>query len=187
MEIRIAQESDLELFFQYLDFHLQDNGVNEKPIFQPLSREESKVSDAVKNKFLTGVNKAVGEESWRTLMLAFSTQEIGGQQIIEQEIVGHIDIRPHPNKCSGHRALLGMGVGVGHRRAGIGEQLLNFMLEWMKANTQIEYLDLQVMSDNLPALGLYRKLGFVPCGEICDMYRIDGKSVSETLMSLQIG
>ncbi len=79
-----------------------------------------------------------------------------------------------------------MGVDVLHRRAGIGERLLNFLLDWMQANTQFEYLDLQVMSDNLPAISLYRKLGFITYGEIGDMYRIDGKSVSETLMSRRV-
>ncbi len=186
LEIRIASETDLELFFQYLDVQLQHNGANGTPIFQPLAREESRVSDALKNKFLSGVNKTVSEEGWRILMLALSGEQFPGQDIPGQKIVGHIDIRPHPNKYASHRALLGMGVDVLHRRAGIGERLLNFLLDWMQANTQFEYLDLQVMSDNLPAISLYRKLGFITYGEIGDMYRIDGKSVSETLMSRRV-
>ena len=48
MEIRLAEKSNLELFFQYLDIHLHDNGSNETPVFQPLSRKDSIVSDEVK-------------------------------------------------------------------------------------------------------------------------------------------
>ncbi|HTF95676.1 MAG TPA: GNAT family N-acetyltransferase [Cellvibrio sp.] len=176
MEIRLAEKSNLELFFQYLDIHLHDNGSNETPVFQPLSRKDSIVSDEVKNKFLTGVNKTVGEDGWRTLMLAF----------IDQTIIGHIDIRSHPNKSSSHRALLGMGVDAMHRGKGVGEQLLKFLLEWMRVNTVFEYLDLQVMSGNVAAISLYKKMGFTTCGEIRDLYRIDGKSVSETLMLLRL-
>ncbi len=176
MEIRIAQESDLELFFQYLDIQLQNNGTNGMPVFQPLAREDSKISEAIKNKFSTGVSKTVGEEGWRTLMLAF----------IDQKIVGHIDIRPYPDKYSQHRALLGMGVDAGHRRNGIGEQLIKSMLEWIQVNTTIEHLDLGVMSENLPAVRLYEKLGFSHLGEIGDRFRFDGKSISETLMSLPV-
>lgn len=96
------------------------------------------------------------------------------------------DIRPYPNRYSNHRALLGMGVGARHRGKGIGEQLLKSMLEWMRNNTAIEYLDLWVMSDNIPAIRLYEKLGFIVCGDIRDMYRFDGKSISESMMSLRV-
>lgn len=176
MEIRVANESDLGLFFQYLDRQLQNNGANGAPVFQPLSREDSKLSDVVKGKFSTGLGKVIGEEGWRMLMLAF----------IDQQIVGHIDIRPYPDKNSQHRVLLGMGVDIAHRRKGIAGQLIKNILDWMQANTAIEYLDLGVMSENLPAIRLYEKLGFSRVGEISDRFRFDGKCVAETLMSLQL-
>lgn len=176
MEIRLAHEKDLELFFQYLDVQLQGNGADGAVVFQPVSREDSRINDVIKAKFSNAVNKAVGEEDWRILMLAF----------IDEKIVGHIDIRPYPNKYSNHRALLGMGVDVLHRTQGIGQHLLKSMLKWLQVNTQIEHLDLWVMSDNLPAIRLYEKLGFTPCGEIRDMYRFDGKSISESMMTLSV-
>ncbi len=176
MEIRLANERDLEFFFQYLDVQLQDNGADGAVVFQPVSREDSRINDIIKAKFSNAVNKVIGEEGWRILMLAF----------MSENIVGHIDIRPYPNKYSNHRALLGMGVDTSHRGQGIGEQLLKSMLEWMQATTKIEHLDLWVMSDNLPAIRLYEKLGFTFCGEIKDMYRFDGKSISESMMSLSI-
>ena len=181
MDIRLAQQTDLELFFHYLDTQLQDNGADGALVFQPVPREESKISETIKNKFSTGMAKTIGDDGWRLLMLA-----VIDKGNIESEIAGHIDIRPYPNKYSQHRVLLGMGVAALHRRKGIGKLLLKTMLEWMHKNTAIEHLDLWVMSDNTPAIRLYEKLGFIVYGDISDMYRFDGKSISESFMSLQI-
>ena len=181
MEIRLAQQTDLESFFHYLDIQLQGNGADGALVFQPVPGEESKISETIKSKFSTGMAKAIGDDGWRFLMLALIDNEIA-----EPEMVGHIDIRPYPNKYSNHRALLGMGVAAQHRGKGIGEQLLRSILDWMRDNTAIEYLDLWVMSDNIPAIALYEKLGFIACGDISDMYRFDGKSISETMMSLRV-
>ncbi len=182
MEIRLAQQTDLEPFFQYLDIHLQGNGAGNDVVFQPVPREESRVTETIRNKFSVGVTKTIGEDGWRVLILATLDYE----DLIAREIIGHIDIRPYPNKYSHHRALLGMGVASQHRRKGIGERLLKSMLEWMRNNTVIEYLDLWVMSDNIPAIKLYKKLGFVTCANINDMYRFDEKSISESMMSLKV-
>lgn len=190
MEIRLAQQTDLESFFQYLDIQLQGNGADGGVVFQPVAREESRVNETIRNKFSTGVTKTIGEDGWRILMLAILDKETGNknndEEYMDGEIIGHIDIRPYPNKYSNHRALLGMGVGSQYRRKGIGEQLIKSMLEWMHKNTVIEYLDLWVMSDNTPAITLYQKLGFIVCGDIKDMYRFDGKSIPESMMSLRV-
>lgn len=190
MDIRLAQQTDLELFFQYLDIQLQGNGAGDGVVFQPVAREESRVNETIRHKFSTGMTKTIGEDGWRILMLAILGKETGNknndEENVSAEIVGHIDIRPYPNKYSNHRALLGMGVGSQYRRRGIGERLLKSMLEWMRKNTAIEYLDLWVMSDNIPAIALYQKSGFIVCGDIKDMYRFDGKSIPESMMSLRV-
>ena len=55
---------------------------------------------------------------------------------------------------------------------------------WPSINRAIDLLDLNVLSDNLPAKNLYLKSGFKIIGEMTDCYRIEGKDVSETLMTL---
>ena len=49
----------------------------------------------------------------------------------------------------------------------------------------IDWLDLNVLSNNLPAKNLYLKAGFTVVGEMEDYYRIDGQSVSELSLTLQ--
>jgi len=97
-----------------------------------------------------------------------------------------IDIRSHPENHTSHRALLGMGVDRSFRQKGRGERLIKELIHWMIQNTAIEYLDLRVLSNNIAAKNLYGRIGFESQGEIKNMFIIEGKSFSFTLMSKRI-
>jgi RimJ/RimL family protein N-acetyltransferase len=99
------------------------------------------------------------------------------------EIAGHADLRARPERYTEHRALLGMGVHRDHRRQGLGLRLIHAAIGWARTCTQLEHIDLEVLSANAPAIALYEKAGFRRIGEYEDMFRIDGKSLSYTLMS----
>ncbi|ABV87528.1 GNAT family N-acetyltransferase [Shewanella pealeana] len=174
MEIRQATQNDLTSFFSYLNDHLSDNGDGETQLFQPMSKVESSVNAAMKSRFTAGINTEIFHQGWRRLWLAFDDNK---------KIVGHIDIRGHAENHTKHRVLLGMGVDRSVRRFGIGKQLINQMLEWVADEPLIEFIDLWVLSNNLAAQKLYISTGFQKCGEIKDMFKIDGKSLSYTVMS----
>jgi RimJ/RimL family protein N-acetyltransferase len=176
LEIRLARPADLPLFFGYLNSQLLENGLDGTPVFQPMSREESQLNNAMKARFKEGIVKTQGEPGWRTMLLALK----------DDRIVGHIDIRPHPENHTSHRALLGMGVDQAYRGQGLGRQLLEALFQWAAANTELEHIDLWLLTDNQPAYRLYQHNGFVKCGEIPDMFRIDGRSLSYTMMSRPI-
>jgi ribosomal protein S18 acetylase RimI-like enzyme len=53
-------------------------------------------------------------------------------------------------------------------------------------NTALEWIDLQVLSENKPALQLYARMGFELVGEIADMFRIDGRSFAYTTMTRKV-
>jgi ribosomal protein S18 acetylase RimI-like enzyme len=85
-----------------------------------------------------------------------------------------------------HRCLLGMGVHRKHRRLGLGAALLAHAIEWALANTGLEWLDLQVLSTNEPAMRLYHRAGFTKVGEVAEMFKFDGRSFSETRMTKRL-
>lgn len=167
---------ELEAFFGYLSDHLSDNGIGQTAKFQPSSIEESNLSDSTKLRFMEGLKAELGSSGWRRLWLAFEGDEI----------VGHIDIRAHSLNHTSHRALLGMGVDRNKRNIGVGRQLMQQMFDWTRKNTNIDYVDLCVLSSNINAQRLYEKQGFTKCGEIEDMFRIDGESYSHTMMSRRV-
>ena len=57
-----------------------------------------------------------------------------------------------------------MSVRESWQKMGVGTALLQCLLEWAEANALIEKVGLAVFSDNLPAINLYRKFGFIEEG-----------------------
>ncbi|MGR3087186.1 N-acetyltransferase, partial [Vibrio vulnificus] len=98
-------------------------------------------------------------------------------------IKGHIDLRHHSDESRSHRVLLGMGVDVSCRKQGLGQRLIDAVINFCQEKAEIDWLDLCVLSENFPAKNLYLKAGFNVVGEFKDQYRIDGLSVSETAMT----
>ena len=79
-----------------------------------------------------------------------------------------------------------MGVHRNYRKLGLGQLLIEYLINWIKTNSSIEYLDLCVLSNNKPAIRLYKRLGFQTIGETKDMFRIDGVTYNYTMMTKQV-
>lgn len=170
--------SGFDEFILYLNDHLRDNGSVEAGYFQPLPRAGSAYPPERASVFLDGMAKNVASPGWRRAWVARSR---------DGRIAGHIDLRAHPEDFAQHRCLLGMGVDRRHRRAGMGAALLSHARQQARDGGMLEWIDLQVISANVAALGLYRRAGFITVGERPDMFRIDGESFGYTTMSMRLG
>ena len=84
-----------------------------------------------------------------------------------------------------HRCLLGMGVHRDHRRQRLGQQLLAHAEQWALM-AGVQWIDLQVLSVNTPAMQLYDSSGYRKTGEIPNMFLIDGQHFSYTLMTKRL-
>jgi len=163
----------MQAFFSYLSRQLAENGSDGSAVFLPMTRAESRLSEAMQSRFSDGIAVEIGEQGWRKMLLAFD----------DDKVVGHIDIRAHAEAHTAHRALLGMGVDVTARGKGLGHTLIESIFNWTATHTDIEYIDLWVLTNNQSAYRLYQRTGFVKCGEISDMFRIDGKPQAYCMMS----
>lgn len=174
MNIRPAGAADLPPFFVYLDDHLRDNGRDGAPLFQPLSRAQSQLPPGLKVAFIEGLAIPVGEPGWRRLWLA-----VDGRG----SIAGHIDLRARPEPLARHRAMLGMGVHRAWRRRGLGARLVDTAIDWARGQDGLRWIDLEVLSDNQPAVALYLRSGFATMARIEDMLEIDGVSQDLSYMT----
>jgi len=165
--IRPLASSDYPEFFAYLNAQLALNGKHGYALFQPVSREVADFPSEKESSFVSGLSKTIGQPGWRR---AWVICDEGGN------IMGHVDMRAHADSSVTHRALLGMGVGAEYRNHGYARQLLEFGCQWVRENSDIEWVDIEVLSANQPALTLYRSAGFEQLCEIPDMFRIDGNS-----------
>lgn len=178
MNIRPAGAADLPPFFVYLDDHLRDNGRDGAPLFQPLSRAQSQLPPGLKVAFIEGLAIPVGEPGWRRLWLAVDSRG---------SIAGHIDLRARPEPLARHRAMLGMGVHRAYRRCGLGMRLVDTAIDWARGVDGLKWIDLEVLSENRPAVALYLRSGFAMTARIEDMLEIDGVSQDLSYMTRALG
>jgi ribosomal protein S18 acetylase RimI-like enzyme len=167
---------DFADFIVYLNDQLSDNG-GEAGYFQPMPHGQSAFPAERAEPFRSGLAIAVGAKGWRRAWVA---------RAADGRIAGHIDLRAHPEAFTSHRCLLGMGVDRQHRRAGLGAALIAHARQWATEVAGLEWMDLQVMSQNEAALALYRRAGFATVGQIGDMFHIDGMAFSYTTMSMRL-
>ncbi|MDC8760485.1 GNAT family N-acetyltransferase [Janthinobacterium fluminis] len=169
--------ADFDIFVTYLNDHLSDNGEPGNVYFQPLPYAESIFSSEKAKAFREALDVSVGAPGWRRLWGAFTPH---------RSLVGHIDLRAHPERCAAHRCLLGMGVDRNTRKFGLGQRLIEHAEKWALGSGAVEWIDLQVLSINEPAIRLYHRSGFTQTGEVPEMFRIDGQTFSFTSMSKRL-
>jgi ribosomal protein S18 acetylase RimI-like enzyme len=80
-----------------------------------------------------------------------------------------------------------MGVGKAFRQQGLSRLLLDHVCQWVGHSDSIEWIDIEVLGGNTPALALYRGAGFEQLCEIEDIYRIDGQPQSVIRLAARFG
>ncbi len=80
--------------------------------------------------------------------------------LADGQVVGWADVFPHWAAALAHRGNLGMGVLPAWRRQGLGRRLLQACIDkaWARG---ISRIDLETRADNLAAIALYERMGFV--------------------------
>ena len=84
-----------------------------------------------------------------------------------------------------HRVGLGVTVLREAWGRGIGTALMERLIAYAKEH-EIEIIELQVRSDNLRAIHLYEKFGFVKIGHYPGYLKVDGKLIDCDLMNLYL-
>jgi RimJ/RimL family protein N-acetyltransferase len=103
--------------------------------------------------------------------------------LAKDEVVGWCDIQRHPFPAHSHRGTLGMGVVPEYRSRGIGARLMDQTLKRALA-TGFVRIELSVHADNLRAVRLYEKAGFVREGVLRDAVFVDGNFRDAIAMAL---
>jgi putative acetyltransferase len=80
---------------------------------------------------------------------------------IDGQIVGEIAMQNYDSPRRKHAATLGMAVSEQFQGKGIGGKLLKALIELANNWLNIQRLELEVFTDNLGAIALYKKHGFV--------------------------
>lgn len=80
--------------------------------------------------------------------------------IDDGRLIGMLDAEIHRNSQRSHCTNFGMSVLNEYRRHGIGSALLTELFLWAK-HQHLKRIELEVFSNNLSAIRLYKKMGFL--------------------------
>ena len=86
-----------------------------------------------------------------------------------------------------HAAELGIGVDVAWQRRGVGKSLVAALLDSAFNWLQIRRVELNVFTDNHPAIALYRRFGFAEEGHLRGYAFRDGDYADVLVMARQAG
>jgi len=102
----------------------------------------------------------------------------------EGKIVGNADVTKLSGRES-HVGKLGIGVRSGYRRIGIATKLVEILIRQAKKE-RLKIILLAVYENNLPAIALYRKLGFKEVGRTPKGVYWKGKYIDDVRMAIEI-
>lgn len=100
------------------------------------------------------------------------------------KVIGMLGIKSFSRKRLSHRAALGINVLKDYWGIGAGTLLMKNAVDFFHLNEELTKFELEVRSDNIQAVSLYKKFGFEIEGEISKYFRIDDRYYSAFLMSL---
>jgi diaminopimelate decarboxylase len=113
-------------------------------------------------------------------------QEAQVVAVFGERIVGHVYIQRERHPVTRHVATLGIAVASDFRGKGIGSALLIEAIDWAKG-VRVEKIVLSVYPNNVDAIALYRKFGFVEEGRLARHSRKSYGYEDEILMAAWIG
>lgn len=82
---------------------------------------------------------------------------------IEGEIIGSATLDRSSLIKLNHTVSLGITILKAYSGQGIGSLIMKKVIEWGELN-ELEKIDLEVFEDNIPAIALYKKFGFIEEG-----------------------
>lgn len=166
LTLREAEPQDAERLLAYIE---QVAGESENITFGPgefgLSVEEER-------KFL--------QQSAETPTSLYLIAEVAG------EIAGTLSFSTGKRPRLRHAGEFGITVARKYWNCGIGSRMLAYLIEWARQNGTIRKINLRVRVDNLPAIHLYEKYGFVQEGRNTREFYLHGKFVDAYIMGLQL-
>ena len=133
---------------------------------------------------------------WGTLQLPFPSAESWRKRLepadgvfsllacAENEVIGHLGLHTFPNAPRRrHIGQIGMAVRDDWQGTGVGAALMQAAIDLADQWLNLTRLELEVYTDNAPAIRLYEKFGFSIEGTLVDFAFREGRYVDTYIMA----
>lgn len=164
--IRSAEISDAERLLATIKEYISDSE------YIPKRSDEIKITIQQEEEW---INSFIQKENSLLLVAEF-----------ENQIIGNLDITGNSRIIMQHTGVIGMGMLTEWRNSGLGTELLKCSIEWAKQNPILELLWLQVYTENVLGMNLYKKMNFVENGIIKNFFKHNGIYYDNLTMSLSV-
>jgi RimJ/RimL family protein N-acetyltransferase len=130
----------------------------------------------------------ISVEHERTFLQQFAASSLSCYLIAEiaGEIVGVVSFNAGKRLRTQHAGEFGISVARTYWNAGIGSLMLAYLIDWARQTTVIRKINLRVRVDNLAAIHLYERYGFVQEGRVSRDFYLHGQFIDAYLMGLPI-
>lgn len=172
--IELVGPDDLELLAEHNARHRAESGQGEHH-FMPFAPGEA---SGPRKRRPEALHLALNEPGWERVFAAFYQDR--------SRIVGEVNLTGDGLRTGLHRCELGIGIERAHRGRGLGRRLMQTAIEFVREAPEVCWLDLRVFAHNHAARALYSALGFQEVGTVIDRFRIDGQSIDDVIMTLDV-
>lgn len=123
-------------------------------------------------------------ESWRKRLAEPPEGFFDLAACVEAEVVGHLGLETFPTRARRrHAGQLGMAVRDDWQGKGVGTALMQAAVDLADNWLNLRRLELEVYTDNEPAIRLYKKFGFTVEGTFAEFALRDGQYVDAYAMA----
>lgn len=129
---------------------------------------------------------SVQEERAFLLQMAESPTSLYLIAEIAGEIVGTLTFSTGKRPRLQHAGEFGISILRSYWNLGVGSRMLEYLIDWARQTDAIRKINLRVRVDNLPAIHLYEKYGFVQEGRVTREFYLREQFVDVYMMGLQL-
>jgi len=104
----------------------------------------------------------------------------------KNEFIGNIDLTGSKRSKMNHTAMIGMGIKESWRNQGLGQVLMECVIDWATSNSDIRIIWLDVYATNDIGYRLYEKMGFKVSGTIKGFFREGNEYIDKVQMYQRI-
>jgi len=170
--VRPALLEDTPLLHEHMARHLTESG-GENAHFLPYAPESA---DLPTKPDLEGTQKDIAQPNWRRWFIA----------VVSNQAIVHVDLKGSGLRTGLHRCELGLGIESQYRAQGLGRRLMETAISFAVNESQLSWIDLRVFAHNTSGINLYRSMGFQETGRCIDQFRIEGETIEDVSMSLEV-
>ncbi|MDO4432717.1 MAG: GNAT family N-acetyltransferase [Aerococcaceae bacterium] len=139
--------------------------------------------------YLTFGAEGIGHslEAQQSILEAVAASERNLFLVAEKDgnIIGAANLSVYSRERLRHRGEIGISVRQAYHQQGIGTALLTHLIDHAR-HIGLKIITLEVRSDNVAAIALYKKFGFKHYGTLERTFHIDGQYFDTDYMSLHL-